>query len=75
MHPLGHNKLVSPQHNITTQFDNRLGMQDVLGRHLSRANGSNVLSSDDVGILILGDSADRNLIFDLCIEAGQQVCT
>ena len=48
-------------------------MQDVLGRHLGLAKQSNVLSSDDVGILILGDSADRNLIFDLCIEAGQQV--
>ena len=48
-------------------------MQDVLGRYLGLAKQSNVLSSNDVGILILGDSADRNLIFDLCIEAGQQV--
>ncbi|BDA50920.1 hypothetical protein COCOBI_17-1390 [Coccomyxa sp. Obi] len=56
-----------------TLLDQDCQLEDVLGRHLSLAKRSNVLSSDDVGILILGDSADRNLIFDLCIEAGQQV--
>lgn len=50
-----------------------LAVQDRLGHHLRAAKNSQTLSSDDVGILILGDSADRNLIFDMCIEAGQQV--
>lgn len=47
--------------------------QDLVGHHLRLAKDSNVLSSDDIGILLLGDSADRNLIFDICLQAGQQV--
>ena len=30
-------------------------------------------SSEDVGILILGDSADRNLAFDICLAAETPV--
>ena len=30
-------------------------------------------SSEDVGILILGDSADRNLAFDACLAAAREV--
>jgi len=30
-------------------------------------------SSQDVGILILGDSADRNLAFDMCLAAATEV--
>ena len=32
-------------------------------------------SPEDVGILILGDSADRNLAFDTCLSAAREVCT
>ena len=30
-------------------------------------------SQEDVGILILGDSADRNLAFDTCLSAAREV--
>ena len=30
---------------------------------------------EDVGILLLGDSADRNLIYDFCVSASGQACT
>ncbi len=30
-------------------------------------------SPEDVGILILGDSADRNLAFDACLAAAREV--
>ena len=30
-------------------------------------------SQEDVGILILGDSADRNLAFDTCLAAAREV--
>ena len=32
-------------------------------------------SPEDVGILILGDSADRNLAFDTCLSAAREVGT
>ncbi|KAK9907706.1 hypothetical protein WJX75_008525 [Coccomyxa subellipsoidea] len=56
-----------------TLLDLECQLEDRLGHHLRAAKNSQTLSSADVGILILGDSADRNLIFDMCIEAGQQV--
>ena len=30
-------------------------------------------SPEDIGILILGDSADRNLAFDTCLSAAREV--
>ena len=32
-------------------------------------------AGDDVGILLLGDSADRNLIYDFCVSASGQACS
>lgn len=36
-------------------------------------SGIRMESSQDVGILILGDSADRNLAFDMCLAAAREV--
>ena len=48
------------------------GEQDLVSRHLEyAANAAD--SIEDTGILLLGDSADRNLIFDFCSAAGHEV--
>jgi hypothetical protein len=47
--------------------------QDLVGQHLDYAADSKKMSSKDLGILLLGDSGDRNLIFDFCQTAGHQV--
>ena len=43
-----------------------------MSRHVEYAANATD-SIDDTGILLLGDSADRNLIFDFCSAAGHEV--
>ena len=43
-----------------------------MSRHIEYAANATD-SAEDTGILLLGDSADRNLIFDFCSAAGHEV--
>jgi hypothetical protein len=48
--------------------------QDLVGMHLDMAaQQGREAGSEDIGILLLGDSSDRNLIFDFCQAAGRGV--
>jgi hypothetical protein len=41
-------------------------------KHIQQATWNVTDGSPDVGILLLGDSADRNLIYDFCTSAGHE---
>ena len=47
--------------------------QDLVEKHIQQATWNVTDGSPDVGILLLGDSADRNLIYDFCVSAGHEV--
>ena len=47
-------------------------MQDLVSPILAERNLRRE-SAEDIGILILGDSADRNLAFDICLAAETPV--
>lgn len=49
-----------------------LHAQDLVEKHIQRAKWNVSDGSPDVGILLLGDSADRNLIYDFCVSAGHE---
>ncbi len=46
--------------------------QDLVEKHIQQATWNVTDGSPDVGILLLGDSADRNLIYDFCTSAGHE---
>ena len=58
---------------IWTLFEGSCQLRDITGQHVSRANSTPVEKTSKAGVLLLGDSSDRNLVYDFCQAAGVEV--